>query len=178
MVGQHSRTSSHRAWEFHTDRVHLQFLTSSTKRTLDDFLDGSTALTCAVISCWNCKKKKKKETRRLHSTSRIATVTMDTEIGLSTRPPSKTSVVCLLVCCCFRKNNWPNIAKIYRTFLVEHHVWAQLVWVSRVSLQSLRVCEYAVQRQRSVPVQSKRDWGEMHAMHLGILWASQHALRR
>ena len=47
-------------------------------KTLDNFLDGSTALTFAVISCRNCQNN-----WRLYSTLHIATVTMDAEMGLS-----------------------------------------------------------------------------------------------
>ena len=45
-----------------------------------DFLHGSTALTFAVISCWNCQNN-----WRLHSSSCIATVATDAETGLFTQ---------------------------------------------------------------------------------------------
>ena len=47
------------------------------KKTLDDFLDGSAALTFAVISCSNCQNNWK-----LYSSSHIATVATDAEMGL------------------------------------------------------------------------------------------------
>ena len=47
------------------------------KNALDDFLDGSAALTFAVIYRWNCQNH-----WRLYSSSRIATVTRDTEMGI------------------------------------------------------------------------------------------------
>ena len=49
----------------------------SNYQPLNDFLHGSTALTFAVISCWNCQNN-----WRLYSSSRIATVATDAETGL------------------------------------------------------------------------------------------------
>ena len=47
------------------------------KKAKDDFLDGSAALTFAVISCWNCQNN-----WRLYSNSRIATVATAAEMSI------------------------------------------------------------------------------------------------
>ena len=60
-------------------------------KALVDFLDGSTALTFAVISCWNCQNS-----WRSYSSSRI-TITTDAEMDLYKNNNAKRLLVLFLL---------------------------------------------------------------------------------